>query len=233
VERLEGALEERCAQYVEDVIKYSDGLPVVLGGWSFGGALAFEVAHKLQNSDVEVAHIALLDTVQPSNPVPDTPEETRARWERYAAFAKKTYGLEFEVPYEFLETAGEDGLLAMMGEFLATTDASEHGLSAGVLEHPRASFVDNRILDKLDFARWADVTAPVLLFRAERMHDGAIELEPNYAQIDPDGGWSVIVEDLEIIQLNGDHLAIVDEPEIAKVGAHMSRRIEDISRKKN
>ncbi len=233
VERLEGALEDRCAEYVDDVIKYSDGLPVVLGGWSFGGALAFEVAHKLKDTDVEVASIALLDTVQPSNPVPDTPEETRARWERYAAFAKKTYGLEFEVPYEFLETAGEDGLLAMMGEFLATTDASEHGLSAGVLEHQRASFVDNRILDKLDFARWADVTAPVLLFRAERMHDGAIELEPNYAQIDPDGGWSVIVEDLDIIQLNGDHLAIVDEPEIAKVGAHMSRRIEEISRKKN
>lgn len=233
VERLEGSLEERSSQYIEDIVKYSDGLPVVLGGWSFGGALAFEVAHKLQNTDVEVATIALLDTVRPSEPIPDTPEETRARWERYSNFARNTYGLEFDVPYELLDMAGEDGLLNMLGEFLSTTDASEHGLSAGVLEHQRASFVDNRILDKLDFSRWAEVDVPVLLFRAERMHDGAIELEPNYAHIDPDGGWSVIVEDLEVIQLSGDHLAIVDEPVIGKVGAHMSRRIEEISRKKN
>ena len=65
-----------------------------------------------------------------------------------------------------------------------------------------------------------------MLFRAERMHDGAIELEPRYAKIDPDGGWSTIVDDLEIIQLHGDHLGVVDEPEIATVGAYLTRRIK-------
>ena len=113
----------------------------------------------------------------------------------------------------------------MMADFIATTDASEHGLSAGVLEHQRASFVDNRILDKVDLSQWADVKVPVLLFRAERMHDGAIELEPRYAKIDLDGGWSAIVDELDIIQLRGDHLAVVDEPEIAKVAARLAQAI--------
>ncbi|MFC6318249.1 type I polyketide synthase [Corynebacterium gerontici] len=223
VERLEGSLEDRAASYLEEIKQYSDGLPIVLGGWSFGGALAYEVAHQLEG--VDVAFIALLDTVRPAHPAPDTPEETKRRWERYSAFAKKTYGLDFPVPYELLESAGEDALLGMMAEFLANTDASEHGLSAGVLEHQRASFVDNRILDRLDFSRWESVDAPVMLFRAERMHDGAIELEPSYAEIDEDGGWKQIVKDLEIIHLNGDHLAVVDEPEIGKVGVAMSNRI--------
>ena len=80
------------------------------------------------------------------------------------------------MPYELLDTAGEDALLTMLGEFLATTDASAHGLSAGVLEHQRASFVDNQILAKVDLAKWADVDVPVLLFRAEGMHEGAIML---------------------------------------------------------
>ncbi|BAU97232.1 polyketide synthase [Corynebacterium suranareeae] len=231
VERLEGDLKDRAAAYVEDIKQYSDGLPVVLGGWSFGGAVAFEVAHQLVGTDVEVATVALLDTTQPSEPAPDTPEETRARWTRYAEFAKKTYGLDFEVPFDILDTIGEDGMLSMLTEFLTNTDASEHGLSAGVLEHQRASFVDNRILAKLNFTDWANVKAPVMLFRAERMHDGAIELEPSYAKIDQDGGWSGIVDDLEIIQLHGDHLAVVDEPEIGTVGAHLSRRIDEISRK--
>ncbi|MDK8681954.1 type I polyketide synthase [Corynebacterium accolens] len=233
VERIEGSLEERAAAYIEDIVRYARGRKVVLGGWSFGGALAYEVAYQLTErskrgeESAEVAFIALLDTTQPSHPAPDTPEETRARWERYAAFAKKTYGLDFEPPYEMLETMGEDALMTMLAEFLATTDASEHGLSAGVLEHQRASFVDNQILAKIDFHRWADVSVPVLLFRSERMHDGAIELEPRYAEVDPDGGWGVIVKDLDIVQLPGDHLAVPDEPAIGTVGKHMNDWIEE------
>ena len=233
VERIEGSLEERAAAYIKDIVRYARGRKVVLGGWSFGGTLAYEMAYQLAErskqgeESVEVAFIALLDTTQPSHPAPDTPEETRARWERYAAFAKKTYGLDFEPPYELLETAGEDALMTMLAEFLATTDASEHGLSAGILEHQRASFVDNQILAKIDFHRWADVRVPVLLFRSERMHDGAIELEPRYSEIDPDGGWGVIVKDLEIVQLPGDHLAVPDEPAIGTVGKHMNDWIEE------
>ncbi|RNE49988.1 polyketide synthase Pks13 [Corynebacterium alimapuense] len=228
VERLEGSLEDRAAAYLDEIREYAAGQPVVLGGWSFGGALAYEVAYQLLGTDVEVSFIALLDTAQPSEPVPDTLEETKARWERYSAFAKRTYGLDFPVPFELLETAGEEAMLGMLEQFLATTDASEHGLAAGVLEHQRASFVDNRILDKLDFARWAAVDVPVLLFRAERMHAGAIELEPRYAEIDPDGGWSAIVDQLDIIQLSGDHLAVPDEPAIGVVGAHMTKRIKSL-----
>ncbi|MGP6175236.1 polyketide synthase Pks13 [Corynebacterium sp. A21] len=228
VERLEGGLEDRAAQYLDEIRTFAAGQPVVLGGWSFGGALAYEVAEQLRETDVEVALIALLDTVQPAHPAPDTMEETKKRWERYSAFAAKTYGLEFDVPYELLETAGEEAMLAMLEQFLGSADASAHGISAGVLEHQRASFVDNRILDTVDFARWAQVKVPVLLFRAERMHDGAIELEPAYAEIDLDGGWSTIVDDLDIIELPGDHLAIVDEPAIGTVGAHLTRRIGEL-----
>ncbi|MCP1387553.1 polyketide synthase Pks13 [Corynebacterium sp. TA-R-1] len=220
VERLEGSLEERAAAYVQDIEQIADGRKVVLAGWSFGGALAYEVAHQMGNDKIE--YIALLDTTQPSVPIPRTMEETKARWGRYAAFAKETYGLDFEVPYELLETAGEEALLAMLQEFLANTDASEHGLAAGVLEHQRASFVDNQILNHLDFSRWAEVDVPVLLFRAERMHDGAITLEPNYAHIDEDGGWGAIVDDLTIVHLPGDHLAVVDEPAVGIVGKHMN-----------
>ena len=220
VERREGSLEERAAEYVEDIQRIAGDRQVVLAGWSFGGALAYEVAHQLGNDKVK--YIALLDTTQPSEPIPDTMEETKARWGRYAQFAKDTYGLEFDVPYELLETAGEDALLTMLTEFLANTDASEHGLAAGVLEHQRASFVDNQILNHLDFSRWADVNVPVLLFRSERMHEGAITLEPNYAHIDEDGGWGAIVTDLTIVHLPGDHLAVVDEPAIGIVGKHMN-----------
>lgn len=230
VERLEGTFAERAAVYVEDVVRQANGFPIVLGGWSFGGALAMEVARQLKGTDNEPILVVMLDTVQPSEPIPDTPEETKARWQRYAAFAKKTYGLDVPVPYDLLDSLGEDAMLSALTTVLNDTDPREHGLSAGVLEHQRASFVDNRILATVDFTQWSAVTTPVVLFRAERMHEGAIELEPRYATIDEDGGWASILDDLEIVHLKGDHLAIVDEPEIAKVGVHITRRLSMLGR---
>lgn len=234
IERLEGELSDRAAAYLPEIVELAADYPIILGGWSFGGALAYEVADQLRQlyPEVKVASIALLDTVKPRNPAPDTIEETLARWDRYAAFAKKTYGLEFEVPTELLRTAGEPAMLEMVKDFLSNADTSATGISAGVLEHQRASFVDNRILDQVDMQRWAQVDVPVVLFRAERMHDGAIELEPAYADIAPDGGWAAIVSDLEIVQLRGDHLAVVDEPEIATVGKVLSAKIAALEESK-
>lgn len=225
VERLEGSLEDRAQQYVEDILKLSTGHPLVLGGWSFGGALAMEVAKILKQRGQRVDLIALLDTVRPAEDVPDTMEETKARWDRYAAFANKTYNLDIKIPHELLETAGEDALIQMMAAYLSSPEAAAHGVAAGVLEHQRASFVDNQILGNLALERYADLDIPVLLFRAERMHDGAIELEPRYAKVKPDGGWGDVVKDLEIVQLHGDHLAVVDEPEIATVAVNLERRL--------
>src|SRR5699024_4861666 len=127
VERLEGTLEDRAAAYLDYIVKYSRGRKVILGGWSLGGALAFEDAlqPELKHTEGEVAYMSLLDTTQPSDPAPDTLEEPKARWERYAAFAKKTDGLELPVPYELLETAGEAAVMQMLEQLLATTDASE------------------------------------------------------------------------------------------------------------
>lgn len=229
VERLEGTLDERAEAYVADITRLADSLPVVLGGWSFGGALAYEVAHRLEKTDVTVGHLELLDLVQPLHPAPDTTEEMHARWDRYSAFAAKTYGIELPVPHDLLESQGEEALIGMMTMFLSNTDASEHGLAAGVLEHQRASFVDTRILNTLDFHRWADVTAPVTLYKSEGMHEGAIELEPSFAEIAPDGGWGGIVDDLEIIQLAGDHLSVPDEPSIGIVGARIIEHLDEIT----
>lgn len=232
VERLEGTLDERADAYVADITELADGRPVVLGGWSFGGALAFEVAHRLEKAgEVTVGHLELLDLVRPANPAPDTTEEMHARWDRYAAFAAKTYGIELPVPHDLLEAQGEEALIGMMSMFLQNTDASSHGLAAGVLEHQRASFIDTRILNTLDFERWAEVSAPVTLYKSEGMHEGAIELEPSFADIPADGGWDGVVDDLELIQLAGDHLAVPDEPSIGIVGARITEHLRDISQR--
>jgi polyketide synthase 13 len=227
VERVEGPLEERAASYLDRIREIAAGRPLAVGGWSFGGALAVEVARQLRAAGDEVALVVLLDTVQPSEPIPDTLDEAEARWRRYSEFAKRTYGLDVEVPRDFLAEHGEDGVLDML---LGALGAEANAMGGGVIEHQRASFVDNRILQSADLSTWAGVGAevPFVLYRAERMHDGAIELEPRYAHIDPDGGWARIVGDLEVVQLDGDHLAMVDEPVVGTVGKHLARRLTEL-----
>lgn len=227
VERVEGPLEERAASYLDRIREIAGGRPVAVGGWSFGGALAVEVARQLRAAGDEVALVVLLDTVQPSEPIPDTLDEAEARWRRYSEFAKRTYGLDVEVPRDFLAEHGEDGVLDML---LGALGAEANAMGGGVIEHQRASFVDNRILQSADLSAWAGVGAevPFVLYRAERMHDGAIELEPRYEHIDPDGGWARIVTDLEVVQLEGDHLAMVDEPVVGTVGKHLARRLTEL-----
>ena len=228
LERVEGPLEERAAEYLPAIKEVQPEGPYTLGGWSLGGALAYEVAKQLIAAGDDVAAILLIDTVRPSEPDPGTREELHARWERYAAFIKKTYGVDFQVPYDILDSQGEDGMMKLFAQMAATADLSNTGVSAAVLEHQRASFVDNRMLANLNMETWASVQVPVTLYRAERMHDGAIELEPRYAHIDPDGGWGTIVKDLTVVPLKGDHLSVIDEPEVGKIARDITERRESL-----
>ncbi|MFY9190669.1 MAG: type I polyketide synthase [Lawsonella sp.] len=228
MERVEGAIDKRAAEYIPVMKELQPEGPYALGGWSLGGALAYEVAKQLVEQGDEVSGILLLDTVGPAEPIPNTKKEMHARWDRYGAFIKKTYGIDFEIPHKLLTLKGEEGMLAMFSKAVKSGAFKNSGVSTAVLEHQRASFVDNRMLANLDLQHWASVQVPVVLYRAERMHDGAIELEPNFAHIKPDGGWGEVVNDLTVVQLKGDHLSIIDQPEVGKIARDIANRRDQL-----
>lgn len=52
--------------YAEAIVKLYPNGPYLLGGWSFGGVVAFEVAQQLSASGHTVSLVAMLDTVAPA-----------------------------------------------------------------------------------------------------------------------------------------------------------------------
>ncbi len=58
-------IEDMATHYIEALRSVQPKGPYFLGGWSFGGWVAFEMAQQLQNSGEEVALLAVLDTVAP------------------------------------------------------------------------------------------------------------------------------------------------------------------------
>ncbi|MFB7877281.1 polyketide synthase Pks13 [Nocardia sp. NPDC056064] len=227
-ERVEGSIEERARQYLPELRKIQGEGPYVLYGWSLGAVLALQVGQMLREEGADVRHIGLIDLAMTVEPEDNTLEGRIARLERYQAFAKKTYNVPSELDREQIEelaAATDAEQFAMISDLIKLSGAKIPG---GVLEHQRHSYLENRALEQKDPSRY---DGDVVLYLADRYHDGAIELEPRYADRRPNGGWDEYIPNLEVVHIPGDHLQIVDEPRIGQIGADLAAKLAAISAK--
>ncbi|WP_155927942.1 polyketide synthase Pks13 [Mycolicibacterium sp. CBMA 234] len=229
LERVEGTIEERATQYVPKLLELNGwvdgkkGKPFILAGWSLGGALAYACAIGLKQAGADVALVGNIDCVRPGTPIDTSTEGTRQRWDRYAKFAEKTFNVQIPaIPYEELEVLDDAGQVQFV--LNAVKDAGVQ-IPGGIVEHQRTSYLDNRALDVVDIKPY---DGRVVLYMADRYQDDAITFEPAYATRQPDGGWGEFVPNLEVVNIGGEHIQAIDEPYIAKVGAHMSQAINQI-----
>ncbi|WKG03286.1 polyketide synthase Pks13 [Mycolicibacterium sp. HK-90] len=222
IERVEGSIEERAAEYVPKLLEMHKG-PFLLAGWSLGGALAYACAIGLKQAGADVRFVGLIDCVRPGEPIDQSQAGMRARWDRYARFAERTFNVEVPaIPYEELEKLDDEGQVKFVLEVVAQSGVQIPG---GIIEHQRTSYLDNRALDTIEIQPY---DGHVTLYMADRYHDDAIVFEPAYATRQPDGGWGEAASDLEVVHIGGEHIQAIDEPYIAKVGAHMSEAINRI-----
>ena len=222
-ERVEGTIEERAAIYVPKLIEMQGDGPYILAGWSLGGVLAYACAIGLKQLGKDVEWVGLIDAVRAGEEIPQTKEEIRKRWDRYARFAEKTFNVTIPaIPYEQLEELDDEGQIRFV---LDAVKESGVQIPAGIIEHQRTSYLDNRAIDT---ARIQPYDGHVTLYMADRYHDDAIMFEPRYAVRKPDGGWGEYVSDLEVVPIGGEHIQAIDEPYIAKVGAHMTQALSKI-----
>jgi polyketide synthase 13 len=220
LERVEGTIEERAAQYVPKLIEMQGDGPYILAGWSLGGVLAYACAIGLKRLGKDVQWVGLIDAVRAAEEIPQTKEEIRKRWDRYAQFAERTFNVTIPaIPYEQLEELDDEGQVRFV---LDAIQASGVQIPAGIIEHQRTSYLDNRAIDTAEIQPY---DGHVTLYMADRYHDDAIMFEPRYAVRKPDGGWGEYVADLEVVPIGGEHIQAIDEPIIAKVGEHMSRAL--------
>lgn len=223
-ERVEGEIEDRARQYIPELRKIQGDGPYVLYGWSLGAVLAFAVAKLLRAEGADVRLVGMIDLALPANPPADGPEESKARLERYTAFAKTTYGVDAPLPMDKLAGASEEEQIRIVMDLVKVSGVKIPG---GVIEHQRTSFIDSRALAN---AQPSNYDGDVVLYLAERYHDGMIELEPAYKHRAPQGGWGPYLPKLEVVEVGGDHIQIIDEPYIAKIGKHLTDKLVTISK---
>jgi len=203
-----GEVEWIAANYVEAVRTVQPEGPYLLGGWSTGGVLAFEMARQLQARGAEVALVTLLDSAAPGNKdcvVNDNP----AMLAGFAVNLGVPMNLVLSAPAELLQSETRTQL-------------------NWVLDQARGSQVLPPDVSIEDLSRWfdlylADIKAvenyrppatpiPLMLLRVKDEEDREV------ANPETIKGWSrLCANKLEVHSVPGDHFTMMRPPHVFKL----------------
>jgi len=202
--------------YVAAVRSIQSHGPYLLGGWSIGGLIAFEMARQLQAQGQEVEFLALFDT-----PAPNAEEEAIDEASSLASFALHL-GLSREqiqaAANAFSETQTEDPLSFLLeygkGVSIIPRDMSLAGL--------RQQFrVFNANVSAARNYKAANLPVNISLFRAA-------ERSAN-ATVDATLGWS---QQVRVHDVPGNHLTMMREPHVSVLAETLAECLATQTRKK-
>jgi amino acid adenylation domain-containing protein len=202
------SVEAMAALYLEAMRKVQPQGPYLLGGWSFGGLPAFEIARRLEAMGQTVALLAILDT---EAPVPgNMPAFDEA--ELLAAFLQEDAALSVDL---LRSQGGIDEQLAFVVE-----QARRHDLLPPDFDVTKARRYFDVYHLSLEAARvyLAEPFAGKLtVFRAEERPAA----DPGDARL----GWGTLARDVEVVAVPGDHHSMVRAPHVKTLAARLRETI--------
>ncbi|HVR98384.1 MAG TPA: YqcI/YcgG family protein, partial [Thermoanaerobaculia bacterium] len=208
-----GSVGEMADRYLAALREVQPIGPYQLGGWSFGGVVAFEMARRLRDLGEEVLLLALLDTTPPTRRIAVDDE---GMFLRFAHALAEGAGKDFAgLSEEVLRRAPDERL-----GFLV-----EQGKQAGFLPPDTGLSEVRRFMDVFQgniAAGRAYIPGVypegLVLFRAV----------DRSASADDDGvlGWSVLAEGgVEVCDVQGNHRTMLLEPNLAALARALEQRL--------
>lgn len=219
LERFEDApsVEERAARYVQHLLEAQPEGAFRLGGWSFGGVLAYETARQLKAAGREVEFVALFDAGLPL-PVDDESDTLARRFSAFADYINETYGLDVTLTYEELSGLDEEAQFALVMERAAPL---VDYIPPAALTHQLTSHQDTRSLEAY---RPEPYDGRVILYYAPEETPWAVR-DARYV-LDGTNGFGGLCSDLEIVTIPGvHHLNLLDPPGVEVLAAHLEGRL--------
>jgi phthiocerol/phenolphthiocerol synthesis type-I polyketide synthase A len=205
----------KAARYAELVRGVQPDGPYRLGGWSFGGLLAFETARQLAAAGETVQTVALIDAILPLPETASSAEEAvRRRFQWLAEQVRDAYGYSLRLHYDELARLDEDSQL----DLVLQTMRGGLGLSPAMLARQRASQEDLRIGERYEPRRH---DGPVVLFRATDPAPPAVR-DPRYERTDPALGWDLFCAELRVVPVRGHHLSLLDPPAVDTIAEELT-----------
>jgi len=202
------SVEELASDYIEVMRKKQPHGPYHLAGLSFGGLLAFEIAHQLRSEGERVDLLAMFDTTLP---------ESRLR------------GL-VRRAVRFVEGFREEGLIHGLRRGRVRLDRLRNAIRAWSSNRTAVSDISD-IEDARRVALRDTIYMRAVRRYVARPYDGrAIHIRAQDSLTpDTSDGWSALVDQLEVIRIPGDHIGILKSPDVEVVAEHLLRRLRTLA----
>ncbi|MFZ4833802.1 amino acid adenylation domain-containing protein [Rouxiella sp. Mn2063] len=212
------------ADAIEQVVPHG---ALNIGGWSYGGVVAYELACELQRRGRLIHNLFLLDTIVRINQGQVQVERSEFlnwfMWELLSGDGQKEYDSE---PMDF----------SLMSDAEAFTAIRQTGINMG-------SFDENLTVATLDqlfrvfHANWQGMLEygfpprdlPVTLFAADVELPGVLQGPHELvgtAFNDPYRGWRAVSPQVQRISVEGDHLTMMRDPYVQRVGSFIKLHMD-------
>lgn len=205
------SIPEMASRYLAEIRTVQAAGPYYLGGQSFGGKVAYEIAQQLRADGERVALVALLDTRGPGYPRFRPPAQRLAchlshAWRLDAASRNEYLRVRLGAVREIVVRSFLFRLYRLLRSAPQTLPTVLQDIGLG---HTQASRQYRRLPSD----------APLVLFRAAQQPIGCIS--------DPKCGWSAMAQGaLEVIEVPGDHVSIVEEPHVRVLAAQLADALQ-------
>jgi thioesterase domain-containing protein len=180
--------------------------PYLLGGWCFGGVIAFEVARQLRDLGAEVDAVILVDTRAPieANVPSDADDATLLSW--FARDLATPFGKSLVIEPQTLRALDPEHMFDHVLSAAKVKQVLPSDADAAQLQRYFEVYLANGIALQTYFPPSENL--PVLLLRARD--------EPE--DYGPSLGWSALAkEKLQQVELAGDHNSIMYAPQVSAV----------------
>jgi amino acid adenylation domain-containing protein len=207
-------IEAIAAYYIQAIESLQPNDPYFLGGWSFGGLVAFEMAQQLTQAGKQVALLAILDTTAPCN---------KPSWCQSLKFLLGTAlwsTLPFLLDYGTLAT---NRLQSCTGWFSRWQWSA---IASLIPEESRLRLLDESAIAPMLRIVYANAQAAyryvpqhyahrIALFKATEQSD-AIGCDPTL-------GWSALSNDIQLHQVPGNHLSLLKQPHVQMLAQQLGQ----------
>jgi thioesterase domain-containing protein len=197
--------------------------PYLLGGWSFGATLAFEMAQQLTRQGEEVKLVAILDSVPPD--FFDWSENRLDDFDDPIMLVRTLEGAAnreepLPIAEDYLRQLSRDDQLLYIMEQAKKARIMPQELSLGQVKRS----LENYIARVKALHTYTPEIYPgrMVLFRRTVFLDG----EKESLSTDPTWGWGRhSKEPIDVCDIPGDHVSIVNEPDVQVLAEELNSRL--------
>ncbi|HEY6332628.1 MAG TPA: thioesterase domain-containing protein, partial [Blastocatellia bacterium] len=225
----ESAIEEVAASYIDVILREQNHGPFRLGGWSFGTAVAFEMAQQLVARDEVIQLLALVDGVAPIVETRHIFDNGAPRTALLSALAADISSQPVNVDPVEIESLAPEVQVAVFLDKLQEAGA----LPSGVPRKKLFTWFIGYL------GRWQAMTGytarpydgEVTLFRAKHLPKPGAE-NPLTALGDAFGWDQVSTRPVNVHWIEGTHSSILDPPGVARLARILKTYLLDMPRPK-